>query len=138
MRIKSNIISVTYADRDILLPGGHIAADSYGWSRNFTTTAEQLLDASSALVRSYGNAQGEFPLPICADFDSEPEAIQAAVEATKHAELYTTGTLRLAVGDKLIEWQAGVQNLSVLIQYMPSSIRLTLTYNFTLGARVPE
>ena len=145
MRLKSKIIRINYADRDILSPGGHLAAENYGGSRAFTTTAESLLEAASPAVRAYGNAQGSMSVPICQDFASEPEALEAAFAAEEHAEAHQEGVLSFTVGDKTRKWSAGVTGFNWSINYAwtstPNSrgcVRLTLSYEFILGAKLQE
>lgn len=137
-------MTVTFAGRELLAPGGHIMAENYGGSRSFTAAAEPLLNAEAASVRSYGNAQGSLTLPIGVDFHSEYEAIAYAMQAVRHAELQTVGELCLTVDDpdpKLgrveYAWQAGISSLDWSIQYVgyddSSRVRLQLNYSFTLG-----
>lgn len=145
MRLKSNIIRVNYAGRDILAPGGYLAAESYGGSRAFTTTAESLLEAASPAVRSYGNAQGNMSVPICQDFPSEPEALEAAFAAEDYVERHQEGVLSVTIGDKTRKWNAGITSFNWSINYAWSStenskgcVRLTLSYEFVLGAKLEE
>lgn len=139
-RLTSKIITVTYAGRDILTPGGRLNAESYGGSRSFTTTTEPLLNASAVEVREYGNVQGSMTLPICIDCASEPEAIMKAMDAVAHAEQHAVGTLSFKVGEMENKWQAGIQSLEWSCQYVgygdSSRVRLTLTYSFTLGKQL--
>lgn len=135
-------MTVTFAGREILAPGGHIMAENYGGSRNYTSAAEPLLNAESAEVRSYGNSQGSLNLPIGIDFRSEYEAIAYAMQAVQHAELQTVGELRFSIEDPEFgmaeyAWRAGVTSLEWSIQYIghdeSSRVRLQLNYSFTLG-----
>lgn len=137
MRLRSNIISVVYADRDLLEVDGYIAAEGYGWSESYTTSAEDLLDSEFPELVSHQNARGEMQLPICVDFKSEIAAFTYAMEARAHARANQTGKLTIAVGSSLNEWQAGVNSLNAEFRYIGSNessrVRLTLTYSFILG-----
>lgn len=141
-RILSNIITANYAGRDILLPGQHLNAESYGGSRSFTTAPEPLLNAEAVSLRSYGNSQGTMTLPVCIDCESEPEAIRTAMEAVRFVDQNSTGQLVFRVGEEQYIWEAGISNLDWSIQYVgygeSSRVRLSLVYNFTLGSNVTE
>lgn len=144
MRLKSNIIRVTYAGLDILEPGQHIAADEYGFSRTFTTTAEPIIGAQSQIVRAYGNAGGSFQLPICIDFASEPEAMAAALLRSDFVELNQIGVLSIQVEQETDEnetsstrsWKAGVQSIDCRLSYTANKVRLHVNYSFVLGDAV--
>lgn len=145
MRLRSDITRITYAGRDILAPGGYLAADSYGGSRAFTTAAEPLLEAASPAVRAYGNAQGSMNVPVCKDYPSEEDAIKAAFAAIKHAENHQEGELVFSVGEQTLRWAAGITGLQWRLNYTwcntetsVGSVRLTLTYDFILGAELQE
>lgn len=137
MRIKSNVMSVVYAGRDLLGVGGYIEAEGYGWSENYTTSTEDLLNAESPELVTNKNARGEMQLPVCVDFDSEIAAFTYALSARAHARANQTGKLTVAVGSSLNEWQAGVNSLNAEFRYVGSGnlsrVRLTLTYSFVLG-----
>ena len=141
MRIKSNIIPASYAEQDILAPGQYIAADSYGFSRNYTTAAEPIVDAAAPVIRSHGNAQGSLRLPVCVDLESEPAALAEAMRRTAFVEDNPVGTLILTVGEPngemcVSSWQAGVNSIDVSIAYSGKGVRLTFTYEFVLGKSV--
>ena len=134
MRIKSNVITIEYADEVLLQPGGHINGQDYGGSRNFTTTAEDVIDADSPVIRAYGNAQGNMNFDICVDFGSEDEAITEAMTRMHHLETHQSGVFKLKVGDTVNAWQAGIQSTDWRISYTVDSVRLTFSYSFILGA----
>jgi hypothetical protein len=142
MRIKSNIIRVTYAGQDILAPGQHIAADEYGFSRTFTTTAESIIDAKAQIIRAYGNAGGSFQLPVCIDCDSEPDAMAEALFRSDFVELNQTGVLSVQIEQNedatARAWQAGVQGVECRLNYVANAVRLTVIYNFILGSEVMQ
>lgn len=140
MRLKSNIISVVYADRNLLDVGGFLAAEGYGWSESYTTSAEDLLASEAPELVSHQNARGEMQLPVCIDFESEIAAFTYSMEARAHARANQTGKLTIAVGSSLNEWQAGLNGLNAEFRYVGSEggsrVRLTLTYSFVLGGAV--
>lgn len=140
MRIKSNVISASYAERVILSPGQYISGDSYELNRSFTTTAESIIGAAAPEIHSFGNASGELSFSVAQDFDAEDVAIAVALETTDFLEANPQGNLAFAVGSAARTWKAGVQRINSKIQYIgyedSSRVRLTLTYNFVLGALV--
>lgn len=138
MRIRSNIISATYAGQNILEPGQHIAASEYGFSRTFSTSVEAIIGAEAQTVRAYGNAHGSLQLPVSVDFASEPEALVAAVNRADFAERNQTGVLALQVGDSVCSWNAGLQNIDIKLSYASNSVRLLIMYNFVLGAVISD
>lgn len=134
MRIKSNVITIEYAGEVLLQPGGHLNGQDYGGSRSFTTTAEDVVDAASPVIRAYGNAQGNMNFDVCVDFGSEDEAITEAMTRMQHLETHQSGVFKLKVGDTVNAWQAGIQSTDWRISYMVDSVRLTFSYRFILGA----
>ena len=137
MRLKSNVMSVVYAGRDLLGVGGYIEADSYGWSENYTTVAEDLLNAEAPELVTNKNARGEMQLPVCIDFDTETAAYAYSMAARNHALANQTGELSVAVGECLTTWQAGISSVAADFRYVGagnlSRVRLRLTYSFILG-----
>lgn len=137
MRLKSRIIKAVYEGEEIFAPGQHLAADGYGMSRSFTTSAEPILGAESQTVRAYGNAQGDFSLPVCVDLPCEPEAYAEALRREAFAEAHQTGLLTVTVGDQTHSWRAGITRVSSQISYAPNNkVRLIFTYDFVRGERV--
>lgn len=136
MRIRSNIISATYAGQNILEPGQHIAASEYGFSRTFSTSVEAIIGAEAQTVRAYGNAHGSLQLPVSVDFASEPEALAAAIARTDFAEANQTGVLSLTVGDSARSWNAGLQSVDLRLTYAANKVRLNIVYSFVLGAAI--
>ena len=136
MRIRSNIIRVTYAGQDIFEPGQHLSATEYGFSRSFSTTAEPIIGAEAQTMRAYGNAQGSLNLPVSVDYASEPEAMAAALLRADHAEHNQTGVLTMSVDDKTRSWNAGIQSIECRLSYVANAVRLTVTYSFALGAEI--
>lgn len=134
MRIKSNVTTIEYAGEVLLQPGGHLNGQNYGGSRNFTTTAEDVVDAASPVIRSYGNAQGSMNFDVCIDFGSEDEAITEAMTRTHHLETHQSGVFKLKVGATVNAWQAGIQSSDWSISYTVDTVRLTFSYSFVLGA----
>lgn len=143
MRIRSNIITASYAEQDILAPGQYIAADSYGFSRNYTTAAEPIVDAAAPVIRSHGNAQGSITLPVCVDVESEPAALAEAMRRIAFVESHPVGDLTLTIGEQgaeicIASWQAGVSAVSSSIAYSGRGVRLTVTYEFVLGQNIVQ
>ena len=137
MRLKSKIIKAVYEGEELLSPGQHLAADGYGMSRSFTTSAEPILGAEAQTVRAYGNAQGGFSLPVCVDLPSEPDAYAEGLRREAFAEAHQTGLLTVTVGDETHSWQAGITGITWQLSYTNSNkVRLTFTYEFLRGERV--
>ena len=140
MRIKSYIISASYAERVILSPGQYFSGESYVLNRSFTTTSESIIGAAAPEIHSYGNASGEFSISVEQDFNDEDVAVATALEMIDFLEANQQGNLAFAVGSSARTWKAGVQRIDSKIQYIghgvSSRVRLTLTYNFILGALV--
>lgn len=136
MRIKSNVITIEYAGEVLLQPGGHINGQSYGGSRNFTTTAEDVVDAENPIIRSYGNAQGGMNFDVCIDFEDEGEAVAEAMQRVKHLEEHQTGVFSLTVGASQQRYEAGITSADWAISYMVDTVRLTISYSFTLGKKL--
>lgn len=137
MRLKSKIIKAVYEGEELLAPGQHLAADGYGMSRSFTTSAEPILGAESQTVRAHGNAQGSLSLPVCVDLPNEPAAYAEGLRREAFAEAHQTGLLTVTVGDETHSWQAGITSVSWQLSYTSSNkVRLTFTYEFVRGARV--
>ena len=137
MRIKSYIISASYAERVILSPGQYFSGESYVLNRSFTTTAESIIGAAAPEIHSFGNASGELNLSVEQDFNDEAEAVATALEMIDFLEANQQGNLAFAVGSSARTWKAGVQRIDSKIQYIghsvSSRVRLTLTYRFILG-----
>lgn len=136
-RMKSEGISATYAGEMILTEDQYLANDVVGLSRSFTTTAEQLVDASAPTIRAYGNAQGEFELEVQVDYRTKAEAMQALLERTAFAEAHQRGVLSVSVGGVEVAWHAGLQGVNGSLSVsVGGKMRLIFSYNFVLGAKV--
>lgn len=138
MRIKSNIITIEYAGEVLLQTGGHLNGQNYGGSREFSTTAEKVIDADNPVIRSYGNAQGGMSFETCEDFDSEENAVEQAMLRMSFLERNQSGVFVFTVGESVNAWEAGVQSVDWSVSYMVDSVRLFFSYNFILGARVEK
>jgi hypothetical protein len=134
MRLKSNIIKITYDGAVLLEPGMHIDGSQYGFSRSFTTSADDVLDAVSPEIRAFGNAHGEMPMAIAVDFDNEESAFSESLDRVAFMEDHQTGILEITIGKKKYAWHSGISNVSTSLSYMPESVRLIVNYTFTLGA----
>ena len=133
-RIKSDVISLEYAEEVILKPGESMSGQEYGGSRSFTTAAEDIIDAASPTIRAYGNSQGSLNFAVCLDFESEPDAVREAVIRLRHLEENQKGTLRMNVGGIVQSWDAGILSADWKTSYTVDSVRLVFSYNFVLGA----
>ena len=137
MRLKNNDITIVYAGRVLFQPGDYLEAESYGSSRSFTTTAEEVVNGEAPAIRSYGNARGDERLPICRDYRSEADALAAQLEETMFVEANQTGLLQKMVGSTVGAWQAGITSVEHSVKYVgagdSSRVRLTTTYSFILG-----
>lgn len=136
MRIKSKVITIEYAGAMILQPGGHINGREYGGSRSYSTTAEDVVDAATPVIRAYGNAQGSINFDVCMDFDSEGQAVAEAMQRTQHLDEHQTGDFTLTVGETMQKYAAGITTVDWSISYTVDTVRLTVSYNFTLGKKL--
>lgn len=115
-------------------PGGHINGREYGGSRSYSTTAEDVVDAATPVIRAYGNAQGSMNFDVCVDFESEGEAVAEAMQRMQHLDEHQTGDFTLTVGESVQRYAAGIQSADWSISYTVDTVRLTFSYSFILGA----
>lgn len=134
-RMLSSGISAWYAGEQILSEDMCLANDIVGLSRQFTTSAEQVVDASAPVIRAYGNAQGAFELAVLVDCVNKPEAMAELLLRTRFAEEHQTGVLELRVGGEVCRWQAGVSGVDAQMSFPPTGkVRVMFSYSFVLGA----
>lgn len=133
MRLKSNVITVEYAEQKILEPGGHLNGQNYGGSRVYSTAAVDVVDAAHPEIRSYGNASGSMSFAVCVDCETEDAAMAEAMQRMAHLDAHQTGSFSLSVGETVKRWQAGITSAEWSISYTVDSVRLTFSYSFTLG-----
>lgn len=141
-RARSKSITVTYGG-SIIYDGSSPAqslAERFTLSRNYTTTAEPIVDADVPVLRAYGNASGSFPLTVHIDYGSEEDAFSAMMAWAAFADENQTGVLTVSVGalpdDIVVRWDAGLEGLEIRTALFGSSVRLSLAFSFILGRKI--
>lgn len=136
-RYTSKVTEVEYAGR-VIYSGqeGQSLTEFWNISRQYSTEAAEVIDASAPRIRAFGNASGDFPLSVCVDYASEVAAFAAAIEWADWADQHNTGDLIVRTGGKVFGWKAGVSSLDIGQSITPGRVRVTLAFSFLLGERI--
>lgn len=134
-RLRTTTISATYAGRKILDPEAQnntLADTAFEFSRRYTTSEEQILDADSPLIRTHGNAAGNFPLSVCYDFPHESAAYEFLLGLFAFCDSHQKGELTFAAGETAATYTAGLSGVVANISRMPACWRVTANYSFVV------
>jgi hypothetical protein len=139
-RFRSETTTIAYAGRVIY--DGSAAGQSLvslpSISRQYTTTAEEIVDAATPTIRAYGNAGGAFPVAVIIEYPSEEAAFDAELGWADFTDANQTGELSVDVGSITRRWRAGVDSLEVEQQFSADTVRLVLRFGFILGEKITE
>jgi len=105
-------------------------------SRQYTTTAEAIVDAATPTIRAYGNADGSFPVGVIIEYPSEEAAFEAELQWADFADANQTGTLEVTVNGLTRAWEGGCESLQIEQQYAAKSVRLVLSFGFIIGKKI--
>ena len=108
-------------------------------SRQYSTTAEQIVDAENPVIRAYGNAAGAMSVSVLIDFENEYAAFRNQMAWTDFAETHQKGQLYIDFGNRAeTGWEAGLESFEVETIYVPGAVRLNLRFSFILGAKIAQ
>lgn len=141
-RFRSETTTIEYAGRVIYdgSAAGQSLVSPPSISRQYTTTAEEIVDAATPTIRSYGNAGGAFPVAVIVDYPTEKAAFEAELGWADFTDANQTGVLTVTVGfgDDAVtrRWSAGIDSLEVEQQLAAEAMRLVLRFGFILGEKI--
>lgn len=134
-RLKSKTLAATYAGRKILDPeaaNNSLADIAFEFSRRYTTSEEQIIDADAPLIRTHGNAAGNFPLSVCYDFPTESAAYEFLLDVFAFCDAHQKGDFTFTAGETSATYAAGLSGVVANISRMPACWRVSVNYSFVV------
>lgn len=137
-RFRSKNTTIRYAGRVIYdgSDAGQSLVSLPALSRQYTTTAEEIVDAATPTIRAYGNAGGAFPVAVIIEYPTEEAAFEAELGWADFTDTNQTGELEVTIGGITRRWAAGLDSLEVEQQFAADTVRLVLRFGFILGEKV--
>lgn len=140
-RFRSKEISIYYAGSKLYdgYDETQSLAELPSISRQYSTSAEQIVDAEAPIIRAYGNAAGGMSVSVLLDFQNEYTAFRHQMAWTNFADSHQTGQLYIDYGNREEHgWEAGLESFEVETVYVPGAVRLNLRFSFILGAKIAQ
>lgn len=137
-RFRSKLTTIKYAGRVIYdgADDGQSLVSIPALSRQYTTTAEAIVDAATPTIRAYGNAGGAFPVAVIVEYHSEEAAFEAELGWADFADENQTGQLEVTVNGLTRSWEGGCESLQIEQQFSADSVRLVLSFGLIIGKKI--